>query len=295
MIISASRRTDIPAFYFQWFMNRIRQGYCLVPNPFNPKHVSRVSLKSEDVDIIVFWTRDPKPALPHLTELDSLGYHYYFLYTVMNNPRSIDVKTPPLRTAIRTFQELTDRIGPQKVIWRYDPIVFTTVTDAAFHRKTYQYIAEALRGRTYRSIISTIDLYRKTQKRFCELAAEGIDLQTCERDEYKDLMCALARGARDNGMDIFSCAEKQSLKAYGIRPGKCVDDAYILSTFGLSVTHKKDPSQRNACGCVVSKDIGMYESCVFGCRYCYATTRFEQAKINYENHNPDSPALIARA
>ena len=294
MIISASRRTDIPAFYFQWFMNRIRDGYCVVPNPLNPKRVSRVSLKSKDVDIIVFWTRDPRPALSHLSELDALGYQYYFLYTVMNNPRSIDVKTPPLETALRTFHRLADRIGPRKMVWRYDPIVFTTMTDAAFHRHTYQYIAETLRGYTGRSIISTLDLYRKARKRFRELADKGIELRNCESDEYGHLMRTLARVARNNRMEIFSCAETNDLQAYGIPPGKCVDDTYIKSTFGLDVTHKKDPSQRKACGCVVSRDIGMYDSCLFGCRYCYATTRFEQAKINYRNHNPHSPMLIER-
>ena len=146
MIISASRRTDIPAFYARWFMNRIREGYCTVPNPFNPNQVSRISLKPEDVDIIVFWTRYARPLMPFLNELDDRGYRYYFLYTLMNNPRALEPKSPSHKRSLNTFQNLSNRIGMEKVIWRYDPIVFTRITDPNFHKETYQHIAEQLKG-----------------------------------------------------------------------------------------------------------------------------------------------------
>ncbi|MCX8024216.1 MAG: DUF1848 domain-containing protein, partial [Thermanaerothrix sp.] len=122
MIISASRRTDIPAFYTPWFIHRVRAGYCTVPNPFNHNQVSYVSLKPEDVDIIVFWTRNPAPLIPYLGELDARGLRYYFQYTIMENPRTIDKKSPPLQPAIETFVELSEKIGDERVIWRYDPI-----------------------------------------------------------------------------------------------------------------------------------------------------------------------------
>ncbi len=295
MIISVSRRTDIPAFYAVWFMNRIRAGYCAVPNPFNPQQVSHVPLKPEEVDVFVFWTRNPRPLFPHLAELDERGYCYYFQYTLMDNPRAIDPKTPSLETSLRNFRELADRIGPEKVIWRYDPIVFTKMTGARFHQQTYERIARALQGHTRRSVISIVDVYRKAGKRLRNMAAQGYDLidYSGRRSERFDaLMRALVQAATDNGMEIVSCAEDIDLRPYGIRPGKCVDDAYISQIFGKTVTSKKDPAQRKACGCVISRDIGMYDTCLFGCQYCYATTSLERARSNYDRHDPNSPSLL---
>ena len=132
MIVSVSRRTDIPGFYSQWFMNRIRAGTCLVPNPFNPRQISRVSLRPEDVDVIVFWTRNPRPLFSYLPELDDRGYRYYFLFTLMANPREIDPRLPPVDMAIKTFRDLSHRLGPDRVVWRYDPIFLSSITDAEF-------------------------------------------------------------------------------------------------------------------------------------------------------------------
>ena len=292
MIISASRRTDIPAFYAEWLMNRIRAGYCAVPNPFNRNQVAHVSLKPEDVDVIVFWTRNARPLLPHLAELDERGYRYYFQYTVMDNPRAIDPKSPPLESSLTTFRALANRIGPDRVIWRYDPIVFSNITGPEFHQMTYQHIAQSLRGYTCRSVISIVDVYRKAQKRLRELAERSVELLDCEGEAFDDLMHALVHTANENSMEIVSCAEDMDLRSYGVRPGKCVDDEYIAETFAINVTSKKDPSQREACGCVVSKDIGMYDSCLYGCQYCYAVSSFERAKANYAEHDPKSPSLL---
>ncbi|MBI2875311.1 MAG: DUF1848 domain-containing protein [Candidatus Tectomicrobia bacterium] len=291
MIISASRRTDIPAFYTEWLMNRIRAGYCTVPSPFNRNQISTISLKPEDV-VIVFWTRHPRPLLPHLTELDERGYRYYFQYTVMENPRLIDPQTPPREASLETFRRLADRIGADRVIWRYDPILFSTITDAGFHQRTYEKIAQGLRGYTSRSVISIVDPYRKTERRLRELAGQGIAWLTCEGEALEALIRGLARIAAEQGMKIVSCAEKIDLRPYGVQPGKCVDDQLIAKAFGIEVPGEKDPVQREACGCVASKDIGMYDSCLFGCQYCYATTSFERARTNHQAHDPGSPSLL---
>jgi len=294
MIISASRRTDIPAFYAAWFMNRIRDGYCIVPNPFNSRRVSHISLKPEDVDVIVFWTRNPQPLMPYLAELDARGIRYYFQYTLMNNPRPLDPLSPPVDTAIKHFRNLSELIGPEKVIWRYDPILFSEMTDLGFHGRSFELIARALRNHTRRSIVSIVDVYKKNKKRIQGFSKPGFDLDGSTQNGVAGLMPALVDMAHDNGMEIFSCAEEIDLKVYGIHPGKCIDDIYIQETFGKDVTHRKDPSQRKACGCVISRDIGMYDSCLFGCRYCYATSSFEQAKINHQEHDPDAPSLLGR-
>jgi hypothetical protein len=295
LIISASRRTDIPAFYAAWFINRVRAGYCTVVNPVNRKLVSYVSLKPEDVEVVVFWTRDPRPLIPFLPELDDRGYRYYFLYTLMDNPRALDPGSPPPAISLATFRELSSHVGPGRVIWRYDPIVFSNVTSARFHEECYGRLARALKGYTRRSLFSIVTSYRKTEERMRDMKRQGIDLE--EKGGplpkgFEDLMRAMASISGENGMKLASCAETMDLARYGIRPGKCIDDEYIAETFGIKVTGRKDPSQRAACGCVVSRDIGMYDSCLFGCRYCYATGSFESAKSNYKGHNPESPSLL---
>ena len=297
MIISASRRTDIPAFYSEWFMNRIREGYCTVPNPFNRSQVSKVSLKPDDVDVIVFWTRNPRPLFPHLAELDRRGYRYYFQYTVLDNPRLIDPKSPPVETAIAAFRELAGVVGMDRVIWRYDPIVLSEATPVEFHVAAHAYIAKALAGFTSRNVISLVDIYRKAQSRLALLGKAGIVVENIGPDDAATplpaLLLPLAMTAHACGMEIVSCAEEHSMSQYGIMPGKCVDDDYIARTFGLRLNAKKDPAQRRACGCVVSKDIGMYDSCLFGCQYCYATSSFERAKQNHDaEHHDDSPSLL---
>jgi len=292
MIISASRRTDIPAFYAKWFLNRIQEGYCTVPNPFNHHQVSVVSLKPKDVDAIVFWTRNPRPLLPYLGELEARGFHYYFQYTLMNNPALIDRKSPALTSSLEILKALSNMIGPDRIIWRYDPIVFSNITGLEFHRQNYGLIAQALKGYTKRSVISIVDIYKKAGKRVTEMSKRGIELKTLDTQAIADLMPSLVFAAHANGMEICSCAEDIDLQLYGVCPGKCVDDEYIKKTFGIDVVQKKDPAQREACGCVISRDIGMYDSCLFGCQYCYATSNFELAKANHKKHAPQSPSLI---
>ncbi len=295
MIISASRRTDIPAFYAPWFMNRIRAGFCTVPNPFNRNQVSRISLLPEDVDVIVFWTRNARPLLDHLTELDERGYRYYVQYTILDNPRLVDQKTPPVAQAIATFQALAAHVGPQRVIWRYDPIVLGEQTNAAFHLDRYAWIAARLSGCTTRSVISVLDRYKKAESRLRSVAVQGIALleEPVERwPGLAPLLTGLVQIAAGHGMEIVSCAEEIDLARHGVRPGKCIDDDYIHTAFGLRVGGAKDPGQRAACGCVASRDIGMYDSCLFGCQYCYATSSFARARTNHAAHDPLASSLL---
>ncbi len=292
MIISASRRTDLPAFYAPWFLNRIRAGYCTVPNPFNRQQVSVISLKPEDVDVLVFWTRNPRPLLPYLGEIEARGFRYYFQYTLMNNPALIDPQSPALAASLKNFRELADMVGPDKIIWRYDPIVLSKITDPDFHRQQYGLIAQALKGHTRRSVISIVDVYKKAGKRLAALSKQGLELQIPDRRMLADLMPSLLALARGSGMEIASCAEDIDLQPYGVGPGRCIDAEYIEKTFEIAVVHKKDPAQRPACGCVVSRDIGMYDSCLFGCQYCYATANFALAKASFAKHDPRSPSLI---
>lgn len=302
MIISASRRTDIAAFYAPWFINRIRAGYCLTPNPFDARQVGRISLSPEDVEAIVFWTRNPRPLFPYLDELDQRGYRYYFQVTLLGYPRAIDAHIPRPQAVIATLRELASRIGAERVIWRYDPIVFSELTPPDYHRRAYESLARALRGSARRSVISLMDVYGKARKRLNQLAAHGAALTWTKENSpldvgelppwLGDLVGDLAQIAAENGMEMVSCAEALNLQPYGIRPGKCIDNDLLQRVFGLEVPSVKDPGQRKACGCVVSKDIGMYDSCLFGCSYCYATSSFERARSNYLRHDPEGEMLF---
>jgi hypothetical protein len=287
MIISASRRTDLPAFYAEWVVQRFRAGYCLVPNPYYPEQVSRISLVPENVDVIVFWTRNPKPLLPHLAEFTQRHFRFYFQYTLLANPPSLDPGALPLENSVSAFRALAEAIGPERVIWRYDPIILSSETDYDFHRRTFERLATALRGYTRRCVISLLDSYRKIEKRM-----KGIEPLPPTGADFEALLRFLAQTAAVNSMEIQSCAEPASLEPYGIRAGKCVDDAYIRDVFGLDVTHAKDPVQRPVCGCVTSRDIGAYDTCLAGCRYCYATSRFERSKANFQRHDPLSPLQV---
>ncbi|MEW6107507.1 MAG: DUF1848 domain-containing protein [Bacillota bacterium] len=273
MIVSASRRTDIPKFFAEWFMDRVRAGSCMCPNPFNPKQVFEVSLRPEDVDVIVFWSKDPEPLLPHLHELDRRGFRYYFQFTLNGYPPFLEPGVPPLERTLATFRRLSEAVSPERVIWRYDPIVLTSATDASYHERRFREIATALAGRTRRVVISLVDDYRGSRARLARLADQGIQVaQRCSADDLPTagLLATMARVAADSGMEIVTCAEEKSLESLGIKPGKCIDDEYIARVFGIRVPGKKDPGQRAACGCVVSRDIGVYGTCRHGCLYCYA-------------------------
>ncbi|MBM4143050.1 MAG: DUF1848 domain-containing protein [Lentisphaerae bacterium] len=270
MIISASRRTDIPAYHADWFMERVRAGACRVPNPVNPARFTDVSLRPDDVDAIVFWTRNAGPLLKHLDELDARGFRYYFHYTLMDNPPELDPGVPRLEAAAATFRALAGRVGPRRVIWRYDPVVVANRTPPDFHRAAFEAIAAALEGATLRCVISLADLYRGAEARLRRVP--GLDLmrpEECAR-AFRRLGPELARMAAARGMELVTCAEEAGAAGPGVKPGRCIDHELIRDVFGIAVTARKDPSQRKACRCVVSRDIGVYGTCPAGCVYCYA-------------------------
>ncbi len=291
MIISASRRTDIPAFYSKWFMDRIREKFCLVSNPFNPKQISKISLDPPDVDAIVFWTRYPQPFISHLSILDKMGYGYYFLFTLLDYPEIFEPKSPGLNLRVNTFKELSDKIGPKKVIWRYDPIIISNITPYNFHLKKFESLACELKDFTKQVIISFIDIYPKVRKRFKEMENKGVKIEQIDKKGIEFLR-SLKAIANENNIKIQACAEKNSLCQYGIKSGKCIDDRLIYDLFGIRVSQAKDKGQRKECLCVPSRDIGMYDTCIFGCKYCYAITSFKKARKNFSLHDPELPQMV---
>jgi hypothetical protein len=287
MIISASRRTDIPAFYPEWFVNRIHEGYVLVQNPMNPKQISRISLAPEVVDAIVFWTKNPQNIIKYLRELDD--YNYYFLFTITCFDQSIESGVPDKNIVIDTFKKLSDLIGPEKVIWRYDPIFFTDNFDYKYHLEFFENTARTLRGKTHKCIISFLDLYKK-----CENNMRGINFRQLTTDEIHKFSAEIARIAHTNNIIIETCAEKYDLQKFGISPAKCIDDELISRIAGKRLQVKKDKNQRSLCNCVKSIDIGAYNTCIHNCLYCYANLNKQLAARNFEQHNPNSPQLCGQ-
>ncbi len=285
--MSVSRRTDIPAFYAEWFINRVRAEYCVVVNPFNANQLSYVSLKPKDVIAFVFWTRNPQPLIKYLPELDKRKYKYYFQYTIIGYPKEIDPKCPSLDPAIKTFRELSKLIGKEKVIWRYDPILLSSKTPEQWHIKQVTSLMKALRGHTNRMVISFIDPYRKTKIRLERETSDSFKLppDAFDAQAYNKIAEFTGKEAKKYGLEVQSCAEEIDLIKYGINHGKCIDGELISRITRSSFLFKKDPFQRKLCGCMVSKDIGVNNTCLFGCKYCYATSSLKIARDNFKKHN----------
>ena len=292
-IISASRRTDIPAFYSEWLLNRVREGWCLVPNPLNYSQLIFVSLRPENVAALVLWSKNPEPLVDHLDDLDSRGLRYYFQYTLNEYPHAFEPGVPPVEQRIRTFQTLSARIGPRRVIWRYDPIIVSNVTPPEYHIQRFRRLSSALKGYTDRVMISFIDYYQKTDHGLLQLEESGIqcDRQTSSSDTALELCRGLWEIASSKGMEIFTCAEDRDFSSTGVTSGSCIDGNLLSTLWGLRGHNKKDSAQRASCLCVSSRDIGVNDTCPHGCPYCYATRSVELAQRRYLQHNPRSPVI----
>jgi hypothetical protein len=267
MIVSASRRGDIPAFHGAWFMEHLRHGEIAVRNPFRPAQAKTVSLKKQDVDAFVFWSRDPRSFMEHLPEIEHSGFPYYFLITTTGYSRQLEPATPRLEEAVIFFKELAERIGRQRLIWRYDPVIFTTGTDFDFHVSNFANLAGLLSPFTSRVIVSFFDPYPKVRKR---MEKAGVDVQTATGSpaQQSDLLARFAAAAAQTGVEIQSCAEAAT--GAGVCPGKCIDEKLLNDLFDLNLTYRKDQAQRKLCLCQQSVDIGSYGTCRHGCLYCYA-------------------------
>lgn len=288
MILSVSRRTDIPNYYSEWFLNRIKEGFLYVRNPMNIHQVSKIDISPEVVDCIVFWTKNPEPMLNKLQQLKD--YKYYFQFTLTGYGKDIEPFLPHKNDKmIPVFQKLSEMIGKEKVVWRYDPIVFTDTYSEEYHLKAFQDIAESLNGYCTRVVISFVDIYVKTKKNM-----ENIQMLDRNQKELVDFSSKLAEIANYNGMEIEACAELIDLSTCGIKHSSCIDKNLIEKIIGCSIKAEKDKNQRKECGCVESVEVGAYNTCLNGCRYCYANYSDERVKANMGLYNVHSPILCSK-
>jgi len=291
MIVSASRRTDIPAFYGQWLLNQLKAGEMLVRNPMQSKQVSRIILAPEHIDALVFWTKNPEPFLALLPEIDSMGYFFYFLFTLTPYDFRLEPAVPRREERIEVFRKLSFLVGRERVVWRYDPVILTETMDAAWHASSFALLAEALDGYTERCIISFLDDYRKIRNRMRDIgyAAPG-------REEMADLAGRFAGTAGAFDIALCTCCQDIDLSHCGITHSSCIDRELIGRISGRRVGETgKDRSQRRACGCAESRDIGSYDTCMHGCLYCYAVSnRTGVLSGSAALYDPDSPKLCDR-
>lgn len=288
MIISASRRTDIPAFYSDWLFNRLRDGYVLVRNPMNIHQVGKIKLTPEVVDCIVFWTKNPANMLfNHRHDLQNLKIPYYFQFTVNPYDKIIEPDVPEKRIIFDIFISLAKLVGKERMIWRYDPIIFTDCIDFDYHVKYFEVIARKLAPYTNKCIISFLDFYKKTQRNM-----QSIPFSDPPIEQKLSLSQKLYDIASNLNLKLVTCAEMLDLSKIGIRHGQCIDSGLIAHLCGGKVLAKKDKNQREECGCIESIDIGTYNTCKHGCLYCYANYSPATVEKQTHLHNPNSPLLF---
>lgn len=281
-LISASRRTDIPAFYSRWFLHRLAEGFCDWINPFNGR-IQRVSLLPDDTLGIICWTRNPAPLVPNLEALQNAGHRFAFHFTINGYPRQIESHNPPVGNAARVFRDLARRLPDDRVWWRYDPILLTDATPSGWHAGNFSRLARELEGATHRCYFSFTSFYRKTRR---NLDASGLTWLDPSVDEKLELTRRMRRIAREHGIEMYSCCDDRLLAA-GAEKAHCVDAGAFLA----EPSDIKRAPTRADCGCAESVDIGAYDTCAFGCAYCYATNSRRAALERLAAHNPHDTSL----
>lgn len=256
-----------------------------VRNPVNPQQVKRVSLAPRDVDCIVFWTKDPAPMLDRLSLLQD--YHYYFQFTLTPYGPDIEPNLPPKDQILASFLKLSDQVDKKRVIWRYDPIIFSARMNISYHVEQFGRLARRLSDRTEKCIISFLDIYRHISSRIAEHT-----LRFPDKEEMRRLAKDIARIARGHKMKVETCAEKIDLAELGIEHGRCIDDRLIAELTGRKLQIGKDKFQRELCGCAASIDIGAYNTCRHLCSYCYANVSPQKVEKNLLLHQDDAALLV---
>ena len=285
MIVSASRRTDIPCYYAEWFFQRLKEGYVYVRNPMNHHQVSQVSLSPDVVDGIVFWTKNPAPMLNSLDLLRD--YTFYFQFTLNPYGKDIERNIPSKNdVVIPVFQKLSSEVGKERVVWRYDPILLSEKYTMEYHRKYFSLMADRLADYTEKCTVSFIDLYKNIRRGIASLS-----IIAPSQAQIHDLMGAFSEIAKEHGVYIDTCAEEIDLSGLGIGHASCIDKERLERIGNYKLDVANDKNQRMACGCVTSVDIGAYNTCKNGCVYCYAN--FNKTLVNNccGKHDPKSPLL----
>ncbi len=291
MIVAASYKTDIPAFYGEWFMNQLRTGYCMMVNPYNQK-AYRVDLTRAGVDGIVFWTKNVGPFLGPLDEVAERGHPFMVQVGINGYPRALEFSVVDAQRSVGHMKLLRKRYGPRVAVWRYDPIVFSSVTTVDFHRRNFGQLARSLEGATDEVVVSFAQIYKKTRRNM-EWAAKAFGFAWEDpADEVKLALAEeLAAIAQAHGMRLSMCAQAAYL-APGVQAAHCVDGQRLAEIAGHPIA-AGIKGNRPECLCFQSRDIGEYDTCPHGCVYCYAVQNRRLAQTRYRAHDPAGEFLFA--
>lgn len=294
MIVSASYKTDIPAFYGRWFINRLDAGFCMMVNPYSGKSL-RVDLTRPAVDGFVFWTKNLGPFLGALDGVAERGFPFVVQHSITGLPGgglpgALERSVPDWRVTVGHLAGVRDRWGPRAAVWRYDPIIITEATPASWHRATFAALAQALRGVTDEVTASFLQPYRKTAR---NLAAAGIGWRDPDREEKRALLADLAEIAAQEGMSLTLCTQPELVDASGVSAARCVDAGRLSDVAGRPLA-AREKGNRPGCLCAESRDIGDYDSCPHGCVYCYAVVDRAAAQRRFARHDPTGEFLVPR-
>ena len=286
MIIQTGQRTDIPAFYADWFANRLREGFVCVRNPYNPLSVTRYILSPSVVDMIGFCSKNPEPMLKYMDLLEPYGQ--YWFVTITPYEKEIEPYVPPVSSVIRTFQKLSAIVGIQSIGWRYDPIIINNHWTEERHVEAFSNIAERLSGYTRTAVISFIDLYEKVKKNYPAARSVPITIQLSLTEK-------LVKIGHQYGMTIKPCGESSALAMVGADCSGCMTVRTFEEAIGQNLSVPPNPNNRRECSCYITGDIGAYNTCGHLCRYCYANADQRIVRYNMSQHDPKSPFLIGNA
>ncbi len=292
MILSVVQRTAIPAFYSEWFMNRLKEEYVLVRNPFNDQYLSKIPLTNQNIDAIIFLTKNFRPMLKHVDELIDRDIFFIVQHTITPYHDDIEQKVFNKKKIIETIKELRNRIGKNRIILRYDPIIITSRYTIDYHVKAFEKILSELHDSIHHVYISFLDLYDKVK-----MNMKDVDYIPFTTDLMRDVSVALVEVANRYGVEVETCAESIDLSDIGISHGRCIDASFIEELTGSELVMSKqtkhlEAKHRTICDCHKHIDIGEYNTCLYGCKYCYANTSLDEAKLKYSKHDPNSPLLI---
>lgn len=285
MIINTGCRTDIPAFYSEWLMNRIHEGYVLVRNPYYPEQVIKYRLDPSVVDGMDFCTKNPKPMLKYLDELDK--FRQYWFVTITPYGKDIEPVVPDKEEVIESFKKLSEHVGENCVGWRYDPIFMNEDFDVDKHIECFEKMAKQLNGYTHNCTISFLDLYEKVKR-------NAPDLRQPTKDEQIRIAKAFYKIGEKNNMVIYSCCENSYLAQYGLNCEGCRSQSLVEKSLGVSLKPPKKKSLRQQCNCLMGNDIGAYNTCGHMCKYCYANENKKLVVENMKKHDDNSPFLVGR-
>lgn len=285
MIIQTGNRTDIPAFYSKWLANRLREGFVLVRNPFNPTAVTRYRLEPLVVDLMVFCTKNPEPMLRYMDLLQP--YSQYWFVTITPYGKVYEPNVPAGEQVMETFRRLSDIVGPDCMCWRYDPIFLDREWTVERHLEAFREMCSRLDGSTHTCVISFIDLYEKVKRNFPEAKTVPFEIQLA-------ITAEMVRIAKEHGMVLKPCGEDRRLASVGADCSGCMTLEVFETAVGQNMNLPPNPNNRKECACFITGDIGQYNTCGHLCRYCYANADAGTVRRNMRLHDPSSPLLIGK-